>query len=213
MLHRASVSRLSRILLACASVLTAVWGQSFQGGVRGVVLDQAGAAIANAKVMLVDEATSVSRATITSAEGEYVFNQVVPATYSVAAESPGFKKIERKGVVVGTQQFLTLDLKLELGQVSESVQVTEDVPLLETANASQGQVIDRQKLVDLPNLGRNPFMMSRLAQNVVQVGNPGYNRMQTRAAHRRSLSPAVRYAGTTICSMASPSPTLSTGRS
>ena len=61
---------------------------------------------------------------------------------------------------------------------STSVNVTEEVPLLETANASTGQVIDRQKLVDLPNLGRNPFMLSKLSQNVVQVGNPKFNRMQ-----------------------------------
>ncbi|HBY63340.1 MAG TPA: TonB-dependent receptor, partial [Solibacterales bacterium] len=60
----------------------------------------------------------------------------------------------------------------------ESVTVTEEIPLIENATASTGQVIDRQKLIDLPNLGRNPFMMSRIAQNVTPVGNPAYNRMQ-----------------------------------
>ena len=73
---------------------------------------------------------------------------------------------------------VSLDLKLEVGAVSESVQVTEEVPLIETSNASQGQVLDRQQLIDLPNLGRNPFMMSKLAQNVTPVGDPHYNRMQ-----------------------------------
>lgn len=178
MLHRGSVSRITRLALTSLGLAATLFGQSYLGGVRGVTLDQAGAAIANAKVAITDEATGVARSTITSGQGEYVFSQVVPASYMVSAEAPGFKKFERKGVIVGTQQFVTLDLKLELGQVTESVMVTEDVPLLETSNASQGQVIDRQKLVDLPNLGRNPFMMSRLAQNIVQVGNPGYNRMQ-----------------------------------
>jgi hypothetical protein len=56
--------------------------------------------------------------------------------------------------------------------------VTEEVPVIETANASAGQLIDRQKLIDLPNLGRNPFMMAKIAQNVVAVGNPRFNRMQ-----------------------------------
>jgi hypothetical protein len=178
MLYRGSVSRFSFIAALAASLSGAVWAQSFLGGVRGQVLDQVGAAMANTKVSLVDEGTGVTRTTLSSSEGEFVFSQVVPATYTVIAEAPGFKRFERKGVIVATQQFLTLDLRLELGQVTESVQVTEDVPLLETASASQGQVIDRQKLIDLPNLGRNPFMMSRLAQNIVQVGNPGYNRMQ-----------------------------------
>ncbi len=52
------------------------------------------------------------------------------------------------------------------------------MPLVESSNASQGQVLDNQKLAELPNLGRNPFMMSRLSQNVVQVGPPAYNRME-----------------------------------
>src|SRR5262249_56640860 len=62
--------------------------------------------------------------------------------------------------------------------VTESVQVTAEAPLIESATASQGQVIDNQKLTELPNLGRNPFMLSKLVQNVIPVGNPAYNRME-----------------------------------
>lgn len=164
---------LSFLLLAAS-----MFSQSFQGGIRGLVTDAGGGAVAGAKVALVDEGTNSTRATLTNESGEYVFNGVVPATYSVSAESPSFKKFERKGIVLGTQQFLTIDMKLEVGQVTESVMVTEEVPVIETANASAGQLIDRQKLIDLPNLGRNPFMMAKVAQNVVAVGNPRFNRMQ-----------------------------------
>ncbi|MEI7959220.1 MAG: carboxypeptidase regulatory-like domain-containing protein, partial [Verrucomicrobiota bacterium] len=125
-----------------------------------------------------DESTGVVRATVTNEAGEYVFNAVEPATYTVRAESPSFKRFERKGVVVATQQFLTVNMTLEVGSVSETINVTEEVPLMETANASNGQVIDRQKIVDLPNLGRNPFMMAKIAPNVVQAGDPRFNRMQ-----------------------------------
>src|SRR5437899_1410637 len=62
--------------------------------------------------------------------------------------------------------------------MTERVQITEEIPLIESTTASQGQVLDRQQLIDLPNLGRNPFMMSKLAQNVVPVGDPNYNRME-----------------------------------
>ncbi len=93
-------------------------------------------------------------------------------------EAPGFKKFERKGIIVATQASVTADAKLEVGQVSESVQVTEVTPLIESSNASQGQELDNQKLSDLPNLGRNPFMMSKLSNNIVQVGPPAYNRME-----------------------------------
>src|SRR4029078_3708912 len=61
---------------------------------------------------------------------------------------------------------------------TEKIMVTGQSPLLDTAPASTGQVIDRQKLVDLPNLGRNPFMLSKLSESVVQIGNPKFNRMQ-----------------------------------
>jgi hypothetical protein len=155
----------------------AIWGQSFQGGVRGRIQDQSGAAVNSAKVTLTDTGTNESRSTLSNDQGEYVFNAVNPSSYSLTVESPGFK-VTTRTLTVSTQTFLTVDVAMEVGNVSESVNVTEEVPLMETSNASTGQVVDRQKLVDLPNLGRNPFMMSKIAQNVTPVGNPIYNRMQ-----------------------------------
>ncbi|MCU1236101.1 MAG: TonB-dependent receptor [Candidatus Solibacter sp.] len=158
--------------------LTAAWSQSYLGGVRGNVFDGSGKSIGEAKVTLIDEGGGTQRATITAPEGGFSFSQVVPATYTVVVEAPGFKRIERKHVPVATQEFVSLDLKMEIGSVNESVQVTEEVPLIESTTASQGQVLERQQLIDLPNLGRNPFMMSKLAQNVTPVGDPHYNRME-----------------------------------
>ena len=152
--------------------------QSIYGGVRGIISDAQGSVVSGAKVTLTDEATTSIRAAVTNATGEYNFASVTPSTYAVSAESPGFKRTERKAIPVATQQVATVDMTLELGNVTESVMVTAEAPLLEASTASQGQIVDRQKLVDLPNLGRNPFMMSRLATTVQQVGNPGYNRMQ-----------------------------------
>lgn len=154
------------------------YAQSIYGGIRGSVTDSTSAAIGDVKITLTDEGTGATRATVTNATGEYNFASVIPATYSVSAEAPGFKRFERKGITVATQQSLTVDIAMEVGAVTDSVMVTEEVPLIETSTASQGQVIDRQKLVDLPNLGRNPYMFSKLAPNVQQVGNPGYARMQ-----------------------------------
>jgi hypothetical protein len=165
--------------ILCGVVFAAfAWCQSYLGGVRGSVFDGSGKSIAEARVMLIDEAGGTQRSTITDSEGGFNFSQVVPATYTVVAEAPSFKKFERKHVPVGTQEFVSLDLKMEIGSVNESVLVTEEVPLIESTNASQGQVLERQQLIDLPNLGRNPFMMSKLAQNVTPVGDPHYNRME-----------------------------------
>lgn len=163
------------VLTLCFSL--GLFAQSYRGGVRGAVKDAGGATVPGAKVALVDVGTNVARNTVTNDAGEYVFNAVEPADYKVVVEFPGFKKLERP-VRIGTQEFLTIDIALEVGDVTESIQVTEEVPLIETSNASTGQVVDRQKLVDLPNLGRNPFMMSKLSPNIVQIGNPTFNRMQ-----------------------------------
>ncbi len=153
-------------------------GQSFVGSLRGRMQDQSGGAVPTVKVEIIDEGTSTKRSTLTNELGEYTFASVTPATYTIAAEAPGFKRLEHAGVVVATQTAVTLDLTLELGAVSDQVNVTAEVSLLQTADASTGQVIDSQKLVDLPNLGRNPFMLSKLSEAVVQVGNPKFNRMQ-----------------------------------
>ena len=156
-----------------------VGAQTFQGGVRGSISDATGAAIATAKVTLSDEATGVSRATLSGTGGEYSFSAVNPATYTVTVEAPGFKKLDRKGVTVNTQEFLLVDLKMEVGDVTQSVNVSEEIPLMETETASTGQVIDSQKLADLPNMGRNPFYEGvKISQNVVPGGDPKFNRME-----------------------------------
>ncbi|HZO53969.1 MAG TPA: carboxypeptidase-like regulatory domain-containing protein, partial [Bryobacteraceae bacterium] len=154
-----------------------IWSQSYQGSLRGRVTDETGAAVPQAKVTATDIAAGTTRSTLSNDAGEYVFQALNPADYKVSVEAQGFKAFESTATVA-TQSFVTVDVKLAVGNVVETVQVTEEVPLIESANASTGQVVDRQKLVDLPNLGRNPFMMSKIAQNVVPVGNPIYNRMQ-----------------------------------
>ena len=160
-------------------VLSALaFGQTFQGSLRGRVIDPNGAGTPGAKLTLTDESTSAARTTVTGQSGEYDFAAVRPATYTLAVEAPGFKRLERKGVVVETQAAVNLDLTLELGQVSESINVTEETPPLQVADASTGQELDNQKISDLPILGRNPFFLGKLAQNVVFVANPKFARMQ-----------------------------------
>jgi hypothetical protein len=171
-------TRVVSVAAAGAAAALLLVAQSYVGGVRGAIQDQGSAVMADAKVTLTNAATNVSRSTITNGSGEYVFSQVAPATYTLTVEAPGFKKLEHPGVIVNTQEFLTIDLKMEVGEVSSSVQVTAEVPLIESSNASNGQVLDSQKLTDLPNLGRNPFLMSKLSANVTPAGDPRFNRFQ-----------------------------------
>jgi hypothetical protein len=119
-----------------------------------VIRDPDGSVIAGAKVSLVDQATRFERVTYSSGEGVYYFNQVVPGTYSVNAEAAGFKKFEQKDVSIATQQQVTLDLALQIGEITQTVEVRTEVPLIEYSNASQGQVLDNKQLRELPNFGR-----------------------------------------------------------
>jgi hypothetical protein len=155
-----------------------VWGQSFQGSLRGRVTDPKDAVVPLAKVTLVEEATSVSSATVTNDKGEYSFPALNPSTYMLVIEAAGFKKLEQRGIVIVTQTANTQDAKLDIGAVTETINVTAEVELLNVSEASTGSVIDRDKLEELPILGRDPFLYARLSEGVVWTGNPKFDRME-----------------------------------
>src|SRR5437016_5796994 len=168
--------------LVCVSFLimstTSGFAQSFQGGIRGAVLDSAGALIPNVEVTLTDDATNVSRSTVSNEVGQYVFSAVAPGTYKLKAALQGFKAFERSGINIGTQQFINIDVTMEVGVVSEAVEVVADAPLLETATASTGASLPNFFLSTLPNTGRNAFITSLIVPTVVHNGNPFYVRQQ-----------------------------------
>ena len=90
----------------------------------------------------------------------------------------GFKTFERRGIRIGTQQFVTLDITLEVGTVSETITVTADAPLIETSNASHAEVLDTKTLETLPSVGRNVFLMAVTVPTVQSSGDTHWNRMQ-----------------------------------
>ena len=99
-------------LLVLASIVTiSVFAQSYYGGLGGTVLDQNGGALSGAKVTLINEGTNAQRSAVSASAGEFVFTELVPGTYALTVEAPGFKKFEQKGVLVGTQQQVAVDAK------------------------------------------------------------------------------------------------------
>ena len=97
--------------------------QSFYGGVRGAVRDADGV-VPGVELTLLNVETAVTRTSVTNSVGEYAFTDVVPGQYSLRAFLTGYKTFERRGIVVGTQEFLTLDFSLEVGTVREEVIAT-----------------------------------------------------------------------------------------
>ena len=171
--------RLSLVLcgLMFFGVVTEGLGQQFTGNIRGSVSDSDGI-IPGVTVALINEATSVSRDTITNAAGEYNFPAIPPATYTIRASIAGYKGYERHGIRIATQQFVTIDLLMEVGTVTESVTVTGEAPLIETSTASQGTVLSRDMLESMPSPGRNAFLIATLVPTVNWQADPRWNRQQ-----------------------------------
>jgi hypothetical protein len=168
--------------LVCSAVLalttaTSVLGQGFQGGLRGSVKDSGGV-LPGVDLTLTNEGTNLSRSTVTNERGEYAFASVEPGTYRLKVVLPGYKTAEQPGLRIGTQQFLTLDLTLEVGRIEENVTVTGQAPLIETSNASQGTVLDSASLQTLPSSGRAAFLVGTTVPTVIPSGDAQFNRQQ-----------------------------------
>lgn len=182
------VSRWCMLALLFVPLATSTaWAQTFTGGLRGAVRDANGV-VPGVIVQLINEATSVERETTTNERGEYNFAAVQPGTYTVKASLTGFKTYENKGIRIATQQFMTLDVALEVGQLQETITVTGAAPLIETSNASTGGTLDREILESLPAPGRNAFLIGVTVPTVTPVGDPQFNRQQDQTnASRVSL--------------------------
>src|SRR6266567_4521061 len=164
-------------LIALLAVSIASFGQGFQGGLRGSVRDADGV-VPNVEVTLANEATNLSRSTVTNDSGEYSFAALEPGSYRLNASRTDYKTIDLAGIRVGTQQFVTLDLKLEVGALAEAVSVIAESPLIEVSNASQGTVLDTISLQILPAPGRNAFMIGTSVPTVIPSGDTQFNRQQ-----------------------------------
>jgi hypothetical protein len=166
------------LMLAMLTLAVGANAQSNYGAIRGSVTDSQDATIANAAVSLVSDATKLARTTVSNGSGEYSFSAVDPGNYSVLVASTGFKKSESKGIRIDSGNTIAIDVKLALGSTEQTVEVTSAEPVVDGGTSYGGQLIDSQKLQNLPNPGRNPFLFSKLDNNVTAVGDPRFVRFQ-----------------------------------
>ncbi len=166
-----SIGLSSRTLVGLATICLAITlrAQVDTGTILGTVRDATGAVIPDAKVSIFNEGTSFTQAATTSASGNYVFTPLRIGTYSVLVEQPGFKKERKSGQQLNIQQQLVVDFVLEPGEVTTTVDVTGQAPILQTESGSVGQVVGSQSVNDLPLNGRNYTFLARLTAGV----NPG----------------------------------------
>lgn len=141
-------------------------GQAGTADLTGIVSDSAGAVVDTAKVTATDTQTGVSTETSTGTGGVYVFTNLRPSVYTVAAEADGFQKLVRSGVSLVTGERARVDLRLVVGSVKDSVTVSGDAPLLQTESGSITQSIDNEKIVELPLNGRTFIPLATLSPGV-----------------------------------------------
>jgi Carboxypeptidase regulatory-like domain/TonB dependent receptor-like, beta-barrel len=155
-------------------LLTAqLYAQVDTGTIMGTVKDQTGAVIPNATVTLTNPATSYTITKKSGPDGSYVFTPVRIGNYSVTAEDPGFQKTTQTGIAVNIQQQVVVNLTMVPGRVTQTVQVTGAVPMLQTQNASVQQVVTSQEINDLPLNGRNASFLAQLSAGVTPNHDAG----------------------------------------
>src|SRR5215470_16580044 len=160
-------SRFFRGLLIALTDVLCVFAQSSTTELGGQVTDQAGAIVVGAKVALRSSATAEVRQVQTDSSGDYLVTQLAPGGYELSVEAQGFRRFVQAGIDLQVGQRARIDTKLTLGAVSESVEVTANAPLLDTADAALGQAIENRKVLDLPMNGRNIVGLAGLATGVV----------------------------------------------
>ena len=134
----------------------------------GTVTDPSGAVVAQAKVVITNTQTNLVSETSSREDGTYQSVPLRVGEYQVAVEASGFKRTVRSGIVLQIQQTAVVDVVLQVGQLTEEITVEGLAPLLTTTEATQGQVIDNQKIVDLPLNGRDYNQLALLSAGTNQ---------------------------------------------
>ena len=169
-----AVLRAGAASLALSPVLLSSPGaaQEFRGTISGTVTDPTGAAIPGAIVTIRETRTGTVNTTKSDSAGQYTAPFLLPGTYQVTINLAGFQQVQRDDIRLQSQEHPIIDLTLPIGESSTVVTVTSDVPLVDQANASVGQVISTESVENLPLNGRTPTTFTELSEGVITTTPP-----------------------------------------
>jgi len=149
------------LAFACAA-----YAQEFRATLTGRVLDVSGGSVSGATVQAKNVETNEVATTTSDAQGNFTIPFLRPATYTLTAEAPGFKRFSREGVTLQVGQTAGVNITLEVGTAQETVTVTGEVPLLDTEKSDRGGVVNTEQVTELPLNARNPYLLGSMMSGV-----------------------------------------------
>ena len=178
--------------------------QGVEATLRGRVTDSAGLAVPGVKIEVTNTGTNQVTPTVTDSVGLYTTPFLNPGTYRITAVAAGFKKFLREGLSLSVGDTVAVDMMLEVGAVTEQLTVTAEAPLLETAKADRGTLVDERTVEEMPLNGRNPFMLAKIAAGVNFNGTVIYQRPFDNGAIAQWTINGGLYPAMNSCSTARP---------
>ena len=182
----------------CLVTLTAqpMWGQAVYGSIIGTVTDPQGAAVANAKVTVLNERKGTTDTTTTNESGNYSVTHLVADTYTVRAEASGFKVSEQKGVIVNVDASASVPLQFQVGGTAETVEVTAEAPQLKTDRSDVAVQFNEKYVEDLPILNRNFTQIQLLSPGSQKLAGWSHAATENPQGGQQIFSQGQHFSGT-----------------
>jgi hypothetical protein len=181
----------------CLATLS-LWGQAFTGTITGTVTDPNSAAIPGAPVRVRNQATSDTRSQNSNAQGLFIFSQLPPGVYEITVEMQGFRRSVQTDAELRVNQTLELNITLQLGEVTQTVEVSAGTTLLDTQTANRAVTLDQRAVLDLPSNTRNPFQLVHVNAGVIAVRTGISQATQDQNHNRFSMNGGRGQAGLTL---------------
>lgn len=179
---------LKRLALMSVLGLLTVFGQAPTGDITGTVTDSTGASISGATITLANKNTGAQRNVVSNDSGVYSLPSLPPGNYSLKVETKGFKTSERRDIELQVGQVDRIDFVMQVGNLTETVEVQGGAPVLETENATIGTVIENKRIVELPLNGRNPLQLVSLTPGATTNGPASSQGQQRMGGQRNAFS-------------------------
>lgn len=170
MLFRCHIALCAILIAGLALAPRPCHGQAFTASLTGLVSDPAGAVVPDVTVKLRNAATAEERQTRTGEEGRYTFSQLLPGVYELTAEAAGFKTFVQRNINLQASRSAALDITLQLGELTQRVEIAEAAVQLDTQTANQSLTLNRDMVLSLPTNARNPMSLVHATAGVTAPG-------------------------------------------